>query len=232
MGSVFVVEHQQTGELLALKLLHARARLDERSVERFRREARILVRLKSEHVVRVVDADVADELDGAPFLVMELLEGADLGVVAGSKPQPPAIVSEWMRQAALALDRAHASGVVHRDLKPENLFLTRRDDGTPLLKVLDFGIAKLVEAEPVEGNAHAGVRTSTGAIFGTPLYMSPEQATGGASAVGPTSDVWSLAMVAFRLLAGKPYWKAATPAHVLAQIVYESIVPPSARGLA
>jgi protein kinase-like protein len=230
MGSVFVVEHLRTGEQLALKLLHASARLDRRAVERFKREARIAVRLKGEHVVRVLDADVADELDGAPFLVMELLEGSDLGAVAGQTPQPPARVVEWLRQVALALDRAHALGVVHRDLKPENIFLTKDERGAPLVKVLDFGVAKLLErGELLGADGKNGTCTSMGAVFGTPLYMSPEQATGGEE-VGPWSDFWSLAMVAYRLLAGEPYWTAATRAHVLAQIVYEPVVPPSARG--
>ncbi|HEU4410253.1 MAG TPA: protein kinase [Polyangiaceae bacterium] len=229
MGWVLEVEHVHTGERLALKLLHARARVDRRAVDRFRREARIAVRLKSEHVVRVLDADVADELEGAPFLVMELLEGDDLGAVAGAAPQPPARVVGWLRQAASALDRAHALGVVHRDLKPENLFLTRGEGGAPLVKVLDFGIAKLLDTEPTLAGDGAP-QTTTGAVFGTPLYMSPEQATGAASDIGPPSDFWSLAMVAYRLLTGVPYWKAASPAHVLAQIVYEPVAPPSARG--
>jgi serine/threonine-protein kinase len=228
MGSVFEVEHLGTGEFAALKLLHARAGLDARAVERFRREARIAVRLKGEHVVRVLDADVADELGGAPFLVMELLAGADLGAVAGNVPQPPALVVEWLRQAARGIDRAHALGVVHRDLKPENLFLTTSDAGAPLVKVLDFGIAKLMKEDLLGAHERGATPTATGAIFGTPLYMSPEQAVG--EALGPSSDLWALAMVAYRLLAGEPYWRAASPAHVLAQIVYEPLRPPSACG--
>ncbi len=225
MGSVFLVEHLRTGERLALKLLRAQARLNEDALERFRREARIAVRLKSEHVVRVVDADVAEELEGAPFLVMELLEGSDLGALANQAPQPAAHVVEWLRQAARALDRAHAAGVVHHDLKPENLFLTRRDDGSPLVKVLDFGVAKILEA-----NESDRTRTASGTVFGTPLYMAPEQALGRSEAIGPPADCWALAMVAYRLLTGEFYWKGETRAHILAQLVYEPVVPPSAHG--
>ncbi|HEU4412964.1 MAG TPA: serine/threonine-protein kinase [Polyangiaceae bacterium] len=225
MGAVFLVEHVHTGERLALKLLRAQSRLDLATVERFRREARIAVRLKSEHVVHVVDADVAPELEGAPFLVMELLKGRDLGALAAAGPLPPGDVVEWLGQAARALDRAHALGVVHRDLKPENLFLTKRDDGSPLVKVLDFGLAKFLDHDETDR-----APTASGVVFGTPIYMSPEQAMGLSSALGPPADLWSLAMVAYRLLSGRPYWDGGTPAHVLAQIVYERVAAPSTRG--
>ena len=129
MGAVYEVEHARTGEHLALKVLLASAGAPAEALERFKREARASARIKSEHVVRVTDADVAPELDGAPFLVMELLEGIDLEQAAAEARPLPTTVVEWLRQVALALDKAHRLGIVHRDLKPENLFLaTARSD--------------------------------------------------------------------------------------------------------
>src|SRR4029077_3166917 len=121
MGAVYEVEHARTGEHLALKLLLSSVGSSPEELERFKREARAAARIKSEHVVRVTDADVAPELGGAPFLVMELLEGEDLAARAGDRPQPPGAVLDWLRQLAAGLERAHAAGLVHRDLKPENL---------------------------------------------------------------------------------------------------------------
>jgi serine/threonine-protein kinase len=125
MGVVYRVRHVHTGEALALKGLHGQVLRDASAVERFRREARVPARIGSEHVARVTDADTAPELGDAPFYVMELLEGTDLERLVndrGPLPQPFAV--ELLRQAARALDKAHAMGIVHRDLKPENLFLT------------------------------------------------------------------------------------------------------------
>ena len=219
MGVVFVVEHVNTGELLAMKVLRraARGRI---ALERFKREARISARIKSEHVVRVLDADVASELDDARFLVMELLEGANLDEATAGKPQSIEDVLSWLGQIAAPLDRAHALGIVHRDLKPENIFLTRREDGSPLLKILDFGIARV---------ADGGDETATGDIVGTPRYMAPEQATGEAEAIGPHTDVWAIGLIAYRLLCGCHYWPASTTAQLLAQIIYEPVTRPSDR---
>ncbi|HEU4407672.1 MAG TPA: serine/threonine-protein kinase [Polyangiaceae bacterium] len=223
MGAVYVVEHIHTGERLALKVLLTRARASDDAIERFKREARALALVRSEHVVRVTDADVAPELDGAPFMVMELLEGTDLERATRGKPQSPPVVIEWLRQVGRGLERAHSADITHRDLKPENLFLAKRDDGSDLIKILDFGIAK-VRADG------AGGRTQTGQIVGTPKFMSPEQARGETAAVGPAADIWALGLIAFRLLTGTDYWTATAVTLLLAQIIYEPIVPPSARG--
>ncbi|HEU4537752.1 MAG TPA: serine/threonine-protein kinase, partial [Polyangiaceae bacterium] len=223
MGAVYMVEHAHTGEKLALKVLLTQARASNDALERFKREARALALVRSEHVVRVTDADVAPELDNAPFLVMELLEGTDLERATRHKPQPPEVVIDWLRQIGRGLERAHALGITHRDLKPENLFLSKRDDGSDLIKILDFGIAK-VRADG------AGGRTQTGQVVGTPKFMSPEQARGETDAVGPAADIWALGLIAFRLLMGTDYWTATAVTLLLAQIIYEPIVPPSARG--
>jgi eukaryotic-like serine/threonine-protein kinase len=223
MGQLYVVEHVHTGEQLALKVLAFHGSTSAVAIERFKREARAPVKIKSEHVVRVIDADVAPELDGRPFLVMELLEGSDLEQFAGGTPQPFESVLAWLRQIAVGLDKAHALGIVHRDLKPENLFLTRRDDGSELVKILDFGIAKLV--------ATSKDMTEAGTMLGTPGYMSPEQARGDLDQLGPASDVWALGLIAYRLLSGRHYWTGENAALVIAQIVYERIRPPSEVGL-
>src|SRR5690606_4381145 len=154
----------------------------------------------SEHIARVTDADTAADLDGAPFYVMELLRGRDLErILADDGPLPPEQVVEYLRQAARALDKAHAAGIVHRDLKPENLYLTHREDGSPCIKLLDFGIARLADTE---GPA---MSTQVGYVFGTPNYMAPEQTTGNPEQVGPKTDIWALGLVAFKLLVGSEY---------------------------
>ncbi|MRG97629.1 serine/threonine-protein kinase [Polyangium spumosum] len=222
MGAVYAVRHTNTGEICALKLLHPSVANNPGAVERFRTEARAPVSIGSEHVVRVIDADVAPEIGGVPFIVMELLKGRDLGSELKQRGALPAgEVVVYLKQVARVLDKAHALGIVHRDLKPANLIVTQREDGTPLVKILDFGIAKLVD------QSDAKELTQDGAIFGTPWYMSPEQARGQASKVGPAADLWALGLIAYRLLTGKNYWSAEGMAALIGQILYEPMVPPS-----
>ena len=156
MGAVYEVVHANTGEHLALKLMSARSLLAPGMVARFRQEARIQSSIKSDHVVRVVDADVAAEIDGAPFIVMELLAGQDFERVCNERQPTAAETVDWLMQAAQALDKAHKTGIVHRDLKPENLYLATREDQPPTVKILDFGIAKLT-----------GSATAPAAVSGT-----------------------------------------------------------------
>lgn len=229
MGAVFLVEHVHTDEQLALKILNASVASDAIAIERFRREARTPARINSDHVVRVTDADVAEDLHGIPFLVMEYLRGEGLEKrVAQLGALPPEEVVLYLRQTARALDKAHALGIVHRDLKPENLFLTTREDGTPCIKILDFGIAKITGDASRELVRSAA--TTTGQIFGTPLYMSPEQAKADSSKICPQTDVWALGIIAFRLLTAKDIWTAETITHLIAQIAYEPMPVPSENG--
>jgi serine/threonine protein kinase len=171
---------------------------DERVRRLFEQEARIGHRISSDHVVQVLDAGI-DETTGIPWLAMELLDGEDLAARlrrSGAVPAPEA--AEILGQIGHALAAAHAVGVVHRDLKPENVFLSlSRRDGAPLLvKLLDFGVAKVIaEARPA------------GTLVGTPLWMAPEQMSG--AAVSPATDVWALGLLAFWMLTGKPYWSHA-----------------------
>ena len=225
VGSVYLVRHVHTDEELALKVLQTHALKDASAVERFRKEARAPARIASEHVTRVTDADTAPDLDNAPFLVMELLRGRDLTqLVAEGGPLAPPLVVELLRQAARALDKAHGMGIVHRDLKPDNLFLTQREDGSPCIKLLDFGIARIADGAPAE------MKTQAGLVFGTPGYMAPEQMTGEVDLISPASDIWAMGLVAFYLLVGRDYWSAGTLMALYARILSEPILPPSQRG--
>ncbi|WP_438022991.1 protein kinase domain-containing protein [Sorangium sp. So ce233] len=197
MGAVHEVVHLETERRRALKVMHAHLFQSEEMRERFKREARIAAHIESEHIVDVFDAGV-DEATGMPFLVMELLRGEELGQRlqrVGRLPPDEAVT--YLYQAALALDRTHAASIVHRDLKPANLFLSQREDGSFLVKILDFGVAKLV----AEGATAAGATRS----LGTPLYMAPEQFQVGKKLTG-AADIHALGIMAFTLLVGLPYW--------------------------
>jgi serine/threonine protein kinase len=219
MGLVYEVEHSVTGERLALKVLPSGVGAPRDVLERFKREARASARIRSEHVVRVTDADVAPEMNGAPFIVMELLEGTDLDRRSTGAPPDRATIIDWLRQIAAALDKAHALGIVHRDLKPENLFLATQEGGPPIVKVLDFGIVKM--GEP------GGTITGSDEIVGTPRYMAPEQATAGAR-VTPACDRFALGLVAYRLLTGENYYLGDV-IEIVAQLLHKPLRPPSQR---
>jgi serine/threonine-protein kinase len=220
---VYCVEHTTTGELLALKVMNSHLGASPDAIARFKREARAASKIRSAHVVRIFDADLAAELGNAPYLVMDLLEGSDLEQLADNKPVGPEDVVEWLRQIALALDKAHRMGIVHRDLKPENLFLTRLDDGTPLLKILDFGIAKITADAP-------GSTTQSGQLFGTPLYMAPEQAWGDPKHVCPATDLFALGQIAYTLLTGVSYRRGSSVTELLHEILNEPLQSPTERG--
>jgi serine/threonine-protein kinase len=196
MGAVYEVVDEKTNSRRALKVMLTGALKDPDLRARFELEARITGTVESDHIVRVSDAGVDAETQ-TPFLVMDLLRGHDLGRVV--EEGPPLTAEEtvlYLGQAARALDKTHAAGVVHRDLKPENLFLTQRDDGSICVKLLDFGIAKVVERE-----AEAkGTRT-----MGTPSYMAPEQIRGDGK-IAAAADVYALGQIAYSLLVGEEYW--------------------------
>jgi serine/threonine-protein kinase len=192
MGVVVQATHLQLGQPVAMKFLRPEVLGKPQVVQRFLREAQAVVQLKSEHVARVIDVGALDT--GAPYMVLEYLEGADLARGPRSQLTVGGIV-DLVLQACEALAEAHALGIVHRDLKPANLFLTRRADGTPLLKVLDFGISKIAAA--------SGPLTATQVVMGTPAYMSPEQMRS-SRRVDHRSDIWSLGVVLYELLQGAP----------------------------
>jgi serine/threonine protein kinase len=222
MGAVYVVTHVNTGATLALKVMLNSAFLEQDRAERFRREARASSLVRSDHVVRVTDADTAPELGGAPFLVMDLLEGENLEErIQRGGPLPPDETVAVLRDVARALDRAHEAGVVHRDLKPENVFLERRDDGSSMVKLLDFGISKILRDDSLASS-------TGGLILGTPLYMAPEQVRTG-TPVGPGTDIWAIGLLAVEMLTGQSYWQAETAFDLLMAIVAPERRPPSER---
>jgi serine/threonine-protein kinase len=197
MGAVYEVVHLETRRRRALKVMLPELFTKPDLRDRFRREAHVTASVKSEFLVDVFDAGL-DEPSGMPFLVMELLEGQDLGrLVERSGPLSASEVVTLLAQVASALDRTHAASIVHRDLKPENLFLTHREDGSPCIKILDFGISKMMN------DVATGGRNTTS--IGTPAYMAPEQITGGP--VSPAADLHSLGLIAYTLLTGRAYWQ-------------------------
>ncbi|WP_437552677.1 protein kinase [Sorangium sp. So ce367] len=197
MGSVYEVVHIETNRRRALKVMHAYLFQSEEMRSRFKREAQITADIESEYIVDVFDAGI-DEATGMPFLVMELLRGEELGQRLKRLGRlPPGEVATYLQQTASALDRTHAASIIHRDLKPENLFVTQRDDGTPRMKILDFGVAKLL----AEGGTAAGITRS----LGTPIYMAPEQFRTDTKLTSAV-DIYALGMIAYTLLVGTPYW--------------------------
>ena len=223
MGVVVAATHVDLDQKVALKFILPQALAGKGNVERFLREARAVVRLKSEHVAKVFDVGrevVADGEEERPYMVLELLEGMDLSKLNREKgPFAVADAVEYVLQACEALVEAHALGIVHRDLKPQNLFVTRRLNGTPLVKVLDFGISKAV-GPAAEGQMSL---TDSTAVIGSPLYMAPEQMRS-ARAAEIRSDIWALGVILYELLGGQLPFDGETVTEVCIRVVNES--PP------
>lgn len=197
MGAVYEVEHVETERRRALKVMHAHLFENEDLRDRFRREARVAARVDSEFIVDVFDAGV-EEATKMPFLVMELLRGEDLGKrIKRGGPLPETEAVAYLHQVAQALDKTHKVSIIHRDLKPDNVFLLERDDGVPRVKVLDYGIAKII--------ADGATKTATSQLLGTPTYMAPEQFNSRAS-LTPAVDIYALGMMTYTCLVGAPYW--------------------------
>jgi len=220
MGVVVAATHLQLGQRVAIKFLIGDAMHDGILVERFLREGRTMVQLRSEHVTRVSDVGTLET--GAPYLVMELLEGQDLSQLVEARGRLAASEAvDYVLQAAEAVAEAHSLQIVHRDLKPSNLFLTRRRDGSSLIKVLDFGISK-------SHDTSGSKLTMTTQIMGSPAYMSPEQVQS-ATGVDHRSDVWSLGVILYELLAGIVPFNATTVPGMFASIVAHAHVPLTTR---
>ncbi len=192
MGEVLLARHTELDRNVAIKVLRADLAKDTGAVERFLREARAAARIESDHVVHVFD--VERFVDGRPYIVMEYLEGEDLGRIASRGAMSVGQAVEYVLHACEGVAEAHRVGVIHRDLKPENLFLARRRDGGTTLKVVDFGISKLAPS-----GARRELAITTGQLLGTPFYMSPEQLRGDAT-VDERSDVWALGVILFELV--------------------------------
>jgi serine/threonine-protein kinase len=223
MGVVYKVEHLRIGKLMAMKLLTGELSRNRDVVRRFKREALAASRLASPNTVQVWDFGHAD---GLTYLVMELVQGDDLGkVLRRSGPMPWVRVAKIAAQVCSSLVEAHARGITHRDLKPENLILVRSEASElqDLVKVLDFGLAKVQEDDRPNPNEI----TTTGAIVGTPYYMAPEQIR--SEAVDGRTDLYALGAVMYRALTGVPPFVAPTPMAVLSMHLTEPVVPPDAR---
>lgn len=223
MGAVVAATQLELEHRVAIKFVRPEALNNPESVERFLREARAAVRLRSEHVARVYDVGRLDT--GEPFMVMEFLEGSDLGRMLATRGAPTMAESvEYVVQACEALVEAHACGIIHRDLKPQNLFVTRRMNGSPLVKLLDFGISKAM------GPAGIGQLslTSSTVVLGSPLYMSPETMRSARNA-DVRSDVWALGVILYQLLCGRVPFDAETVTELCLKVVNDPV--PPIRGL-
>ncbi|MEZ4263961.1 MAG: serine/threonine-protein kinase [Polyangiaceae bacterium] len=227
MGIVFEAMHVRMRTRVAVKMLLPAMLAHDDLVARFEREARAAGQLRSRHAARVVDVDVLPS--GLPYMVMEFLEGHDLQSELEARNQfPPQEAVDYVLQASVAMGEAHALGIIHRDLKPSNMFLTVEDERR-VVKILDFGISKVQS----DGDAKL---TAAETVMGTAMYMSPEQVKS-ASAVDGRADVWSLGVILYELITGRPPWLGSAT-QVAAAIVSEdapdirTLSPTLAPGLA
>jgi serine/threonine-protein kinase len=213
MGVVVSARHEQLDQRVAIKFVRPEALGNSDAIERFLREARAAVKLRSEHAARVLDVGTLDS--GAPYMVMELLEGSDLAQTLEERGrQSVEQASDWVVQACEALAEAHAAGIVHRDLKPQNLFLARTVGDAVKVKVLDFGVSK---SESALASGMGGL-THTRAMLGSPLYMSPEQMRSSRD-VDARADVWALGVVLFELLTAAHPFEAETLPQLCLKVV-------------
>jgi len=212
MGIVVAARHVLLDQRVAVKILRSEMLANPDVLARFGREARAAAKIKSEHVARVLDVGALET--GAPYMVMEFLDGTDLSTwIRQHGPLSVALAVDFVLQACVAVAEAHALGIVHRDLKPANLFCVRGTDGQLTIKVIDFGISKLSNFNaPATGSA-----TKTNILMGSPAYMSPEQMRSSRDVDGRT-DVWALGVVLFELLTGRMPFEGETVADVLVNI--------------
>ena len=216
MGVVAECTHLALNERVALKMLRQDVMLDHDAVERFMREAQAAAKLRSEYVARVSDVGALE--NGTPYMVMEFLEGQDLGQLVAERGKlgiPWAV--ELMLQTCEALAEAHSLGIVHRDVKPSNLFVTWRPDGTALIKVLDFGISKTAAGTDMH-------LTQTQSLLGTPAYMSPEQMRS-ARNVDARTDIWSLGTVMYELIEGRKPFEAESFSEMCVKVAVDAPAP-------
>ncbi len=218
MGTVWIAQHLGLRSNVVVKLITGEHAKNAEVVARFQREAAAAAEVRSPHVVQVFDFGVA--LNGQPYIAMELLEGEDLAArLARERVLDPAEVAGVVVQAARALARAHEKGIVHRDIKPENIFLCETGEDEALVKVLDFGIAKIAGAGSFGG-------TATGAFLGTPYFMSPEQVND-AKSIDHRTDLWSLGVVAYLALTGSRPFDGETLVAVAMKICTAAVPAPS-----
>ncbi len=220
LAVVLSATHTALDQRVAIKMLLPEWAGDAEVIERFLREGRAATRIKSEHVVRVFDVGTLDS--GAPYLVLEYLEGHNLDDVLGMwGPLPVPTAIDWVLQAAEAMGEAHVHGIVHRDLKPGNLFLTRRADGSACIKVIDFGLSKVTDPRLPDASAKLTRPTD---VMGSPHYMAPEQMRATCEA-DARADLWALGAVLYQLLTGRPPFRGVTMQEICAGVLTQP--PPS-----
>ena len=218
MGVVYLAQHPVIGRKVAIKLLHAALARDQDIVSRFFNEARAIHMIAHENIVEILD--FGQTTDGQPYFIMEYLEGEALSDAVARGPMAVAEVEIIGGQMCRALWAAHAKGIVHRDLKPHNVQLVSKPDGLPHVKILDFGVAKIL-ASP---DGAQSVKTRTGSLMGTPLYMSPEQCKG-AVTLDHRTDIYSLGVMLFEMLSGRPPFVAEGVGELFAKHMLEEPPP-------
>jgi serine/threonine-protein kinase len=212
MGCIYEVRNTRLGRSFAMKTLGTDAAANEKTLQRFRREADVIARIKHPHIVEIVDWEALD--DGAPAIVMEYLRGEDLAARIAAGPLPWPLLARIADQMLAALSVAHANGIVHRDLKPQNVFLAVDDAGDERVKLLDFGVSKVRDSQSVV--------TTDERLLGTPAYMSPEQADARPDDIGPHSDVWAVGVLLHEMATGQVPFDAPSVPSILYKICHGS----------
>jgi tetratricopeptide (TPR) repeat protein len=212
MGVVYTARHRRLNRTIALKMISQGTSADPEQRARLMVEGEAIARLRHPNIVQIHELG---EADGRPFVALELLEGGSLADRLKWATEPPRAAAQLVATLARAMHAAHQAGIVHRDLKPSNILFDR--DG--VAKIVDFGLAKRLEAE--EGH------TRTGQVMGTPSYMAPEQAQGSSQRIGPCTDIYALGAILYEMLAGRPPFKSPSSLETIHQVIYADVVPLS-----
>jgi serine/threonine protein kinase len=219
MGVVYKARHVALNRIVALKMILSGGLAGREERQRFHLEARAVARLQHAHIVDIYDIG---ELEGHAFFTMEYIPGQSLSQRLRNDALPGHLAAYYMEKVARAVDYAHEHGILHRDLKPPNILLDAQDQP----KITDFGLAKVFGPQPGGGVAKIQELTRSGAVMGTPSYMSPEQAEGRTDELGPASDVYSIGAVLYELITARPPFKAESTLETLLQVLHQDAAPP------